>query len=950
MKPKHWEQAKKILPKLRELPVEERPAFLAEACNGDPELLEELQSFLDSDAEAISFLDAPPVRLLDEEPAPLSDGSQVGSYQVLRILGSGGMGVVYLAARTDDEFHREVALKVLRPEARDEDSDRRFRREMAILAKLNHPNIARLYEGGTTEDGRLYYLMEYVEGQPITDYCREHDLSLEQRLSLFSKVCEAVQYAHQNLVVHRDLKPSNILVTKGGEPKLLDFGVAKLLEEPGSTTEALTGGSLRLFTPKYASPEQISGTSLTTASDTYSLGVILYELLAGVPPYSFENQDAAAIHQIVCQQTPLLPSEASAPAPDSGQDPTALAFRKRLRGDLDTIVMMAIRKEPERRYGSPLQLSEDLDRYLKGLPVQARDDTFGYRIGRLFRRHPGKSAAILLAILLSLSAAWIMKEQRDETARERDRAEMVSEFMVGIFEAANPDENQGSVITARALLDAAKDRVLASSDQDPETRAQLLVPLQQTYGALGLYQESLALSQTLLDLQKQASGPESPETARALNLLGLAENHTAQYELALRHLLQAARLWSTLEGPQSLELASTLDHLGLVYRNQGDYSASAEAHQQSLQIRQQHLPESASLVGDSLFSLGTARRLQGDYANALQTLEEALEWNQNTLGPDHPNTLNTLIELAVLYRRVEDPGKSEDAFVKALALGQKLYPDGHPSIASLLNNYGIFKAHQLDYGHAEQLYKRSIAMEKSLRKESHPNIANTLGNLALILQKQERYPEAKDAFEEAFEIYSQYLPENHPRVLSVRASYAYFLWLSGEGEAGIRLFEEVAQQRRAAYGDDAPIIASDLQNLAFLRQSQGQLAEAEELAREALSRDSGTFSPRHSAIVRDQHRLASILEESQQYEEAEALIADVLDALSSQSSPDPLKLADARSILGACMAGRGLTKEARPILEESYLAIKSEKGADAWETKTAGSRLQRLTKRPSESL
>jgi non-specific serine/threonine protein kinase/serine/threonine-protein kinase len=374
MEPEHWHHIKKIVNAALEMKPDQRGPYVREVCDGNGYLLTEVESLLASHENLGEFL---AVSVLEEPPEQLSSGMRVGPYEIRQPIAEGGMGTVYRAVRAAD-FEKHVAIKVVKRGMATSFILQRFRHERQILAGLDHPNIARLLDGGATEDGRPYLVMEYIEGQPITEYCEERSLKIPERLKLFRTVCSAVQYAHQNLVVHRDLKPGNILVTTGGEPKLLDFGIAKLLEPNAGTTMT----SMRFMTPECASPEQVRGEPITTATDIYALGVLLYRLLAGEPPYRLDTLSAEEIRRIVCETEPSKPSA-----------------RRPVSADLDNIVQKAMHKEPAWRYASAEQLSEDIERYLTGMPVLARRDTFGYRASKFLARHRATSVAAGLLIL-----------------------------------------------------------------------------------------------------------------------------------------------------------------------------------------------------------------------------------------------------------------------------------------------------------------------------------------------------------------------------------------------------------------------------------------------------------------------------------------------------------------------------------------------------------------------
>src|SRR5690606_25896158 len=534
-------------------PPDERAAFLDAACADDPALRAEVEALLaaDADAEADGFLARPATGLLGDAARAAGDGGPgeapdplldrlVGPYRVLRPLGEGGMGAVYLAVR-EEPFLRYVALKVVRAGLHAPEVVRRFEQERQILASLDHPNIARLLDGGVTDDGLPYFAMEYGAGRPLPTYCDEHRLSCDERLRLFRAVCEAVHYAHQNLVLHRDLKPSNILVaTDGadGKPtvKLLDFGIAKVLN-PHLSPSAMpvTRTALRVMTPEYASPEQVRGEPLSTASDVYSLGVVLYELLTGHRPYRITTGSTEEIVRVVCEQEPERPSTkvvrdetiargngeetitAKAVGAARGAHPERL--RRRLRGDLDTVVLMALRKEPQRRYASAEQLGRDLDRYRQGLPVLAHRDSRAYRLGKLVRRHKTATALVLVVLASVVGFALFSSWQARRVAEERDRAqtaqakaEQVAAFLVSLFGQADPTETLGDTLTVREVLDAGARRVEAELAGQPEVQAAVLSVIAQAYRSLGRSSDAVPLLERALALRRKALGNDHPDT------------------------------------------------------------------------------------------------------------------------------------------------------------------------------------------------------------------------------------------------------------------------------------------------------------------------------------------------------------------------------------------------------------------------------------------------------
>ena len=443
-----------------DLPANERAAFLAQACRQNDGLLREVERLLSAHDAAGTFFD--PLSSVDAgSPPPPGAPASVGPYRVVRELGRGGVGAVYLAIRDDDQYRKRVAIKLLRPGLESDEIVRRFRNERQILASIDHPFIAKLLDGGSTPEGFPYLVIEYVEGQPIDQYCDARRLPIDERLELFCKVCTAVHFAHQNLVVHRDLKPGNILVTPDGVPKLLDFGIAKLLNpEMFSLTAGETRADARMMTPEYASPEQVRGEPITTASDVYSLGVLLYELVTGHLPYRLQGRQLHQLARAICDDAPVRPSTVvdleeeitgirgdvqriTAETVSRTREGTPERLRRKLRGDIEHMLLMAMRKEPHLRYASAEQFSDDIRRHHEGLPVRARKGTWTYRSSRFVRRHRVGLGivALSMASLVTISAVTIRERRRAE--QESARAKAVIQFLTSTLSAIDPRLAQG---------------------------------------------------------------------------------------------------------------------------------------------------------------------------------------------------------------------------------------------------------------------------------------------------------------------------------------------------------------------------------------------------------------------------------------------------------------------------------------------------------------------------
>jgi serine/threonine protein kinase len=681
--------------------------------------------------------------------SPFQEGDAVGPYRVLREIGRGGMSVVYLAERTGD-FHQRVALKVLDRAPRDQEARARFEQERQILACLQHPNIAGLLDGGVDEGSGLpYIVMELVEGSTIQRYCDEHRLTVDERLALFQVVARAVAHAHRRLVVHRDLKPSNILVTAAGEVKLLDFGIAKLLDPglAGPWAAPPTRTALRLLTPEYAAPEQVRGEAVTTATDVYQLGLILYELLTGTRAQILCGASLMELERTVCSGETPRPSATFSgrrPSPDqiqaaAARGTTPAALRRLLAGDLDGIAATALRKEPDRRYLSPAELEADLGRHRSGRPVMARGDALSYRTGKFLRRHRLAviaTAAVILSLLAGLGAAlW---QTRTATLEARKATE-VQDFLIRIFETASPDESQGRTVTARDLLDRATARIQALDGQ-PEVQADLLQAAGASYRNLGLYAAARPLLEQSLRLRRRLFGERHVEVADSqysLAQLLHREGDDAGAETLHRAALTTRR---ALLPPRDTRIADSLFGLATAFDDRPEAEPLLE---EALAIRRHGPAPAHPQVGAILNQLGMLRHKKGRLDEAERLYREAVDVQRRALGEVHPLTLASLHNLAALLRRRGRLEESEALFRDVLRIKERLYDKNHPAIADTLGYLGHVLRDRHDLQGAEAAYRRALEINRTRRGTDHPATLNARRNLGRLLAEAGRPREAE---------------------------------------------------------------------------------------------------------------------------------------------------------------------------------------------------------------
>jgi eukaryotic-like serine/threonine-protein kinase len=861
--PSRWERIEALFDEAAALPAAERADFLARACGADLEMRGEIESLLAADEKAAGFLGQPALSTADAPPALASlVGRRLGHYRVEARLGEGGMSTVYLAVRADDTYQQKVALKVLGYGAGHTDLAARFRAERQILASLDHPGIARLLDGGTADDGRPYLVMEYIEGAPLDQYCDRHRLGLDARIDLFRQVCTAVEYAHQNLVVHRDIKPSNILVTPAGMPRLLDFGIAKLLGTPlPGTIEATTNG-LRLMTPQYASPEQVAGGAITTTTDVYSLGVLLYVLLTGQLPYRLPGSSPDALQRAVVEQDPERPSTAvGREAP--GLHPPQL--RRKLRGDLDNIVLMALRKEPLRRYASVGLFSEDLRRYRERLPIAARPDTFGYRARKFVSRHKtgvalaaaGLALILGLAVTMSVQAVRLAR-QRDEIRAERDKALQVRAFLEEVFAGSDPGEARGETVTAREILDKGAARVMAKLEDQPETQAALALAIGNVYVSLGLNDRAVPLLQQSLAQRERLYGDAHLDVADSLLGLSVLEQGRGEFAQAEAFQRRALAIQRRKLGDQDRKVGDTLTDLSVTLLALARYPEAETAVREALAIHRQAPGEG---VAYDLNNLASVLRRSGRLAEAESTYREALAAARAVFGPAHPQLARTINNLAVVLRDRGDLAGAEPLFREALAMSQKLHGEEHPDVALQMSNLASLLGAR---GHDDEwvaLARQALAMRRKLFGPEHEQVAMSLANLGKALEKKGDLAGARSLHEEALRIQRKVFGDEHPRCAVTLTNLAELALAEGNVGRAEALAREGLEIRRKALRPDHPDLGASLVTLGSIRLAAHAGEEAEDLLRQGLAILTQALPAGHGRIAEAEGRLAACLAE-----------------------------------------------------------------------------------------
>jgi eukaryotic-like serine/threonine-protein kinase len=895
------QRIRKLFEEARALNAGELNGWLAERCGDDFALQDEILGLLADATEGSAAFDPRVNRAVAGTWAEIEDvppGRLIGRYRVLRTLGRGGMGAVYLAERADEQFQQQVAVKLIDGLVPAGALARRFRAERQILANLNHANIARLLDGGAGEDGVPYLAMEYIDGIRLDRYCDENGLDVRRRLRLFQQVCAAVQYAHQHLVVHRDIKPSNILVTAEGSPKLLDFGIAKLLdEERTGEVDDLTRLHERIWTPGYASPEQMRGERIGTVSDVYSLGVLLYYLLTGVHPYALSGRNAAEYLHLVETLDPPRPSAAI-----DKSSPAARTLAHTLAGDLDNIVLRAMHRVPERRYPSAAALAEDVQRYLDDRPVEARPDAWTYRIGKFARRNTAALAAtsVVLVSIVALVAFYTARltAERDVAERERAVSASVSQFMREVFRVASPSAARGNSVTVREVLDAAVKRIDTDLHTEPRLRTQLLVSMGQAYNGLGLWDQASQLLERAVEQERKSFGDSHMELAEALTALATANHNANRFDVGLEQYREALKIREALGRTRDADAAALLNSIA------GSFRA------------QQHFDQ----------SLG--------YSGRAEAIARALD-------PAQPRVLGQVLQgYAMTYLLIGEHARAERLARDSLALLHDAVNDDYDAYATSV--YALAESLRRQYKLEESAKLQRELLEAQIDRlgAGATLVARTWNNISHVMRASGKYQESQDALLQSISIYAKDPKEN---AFDLAVSYHNLGGLqneAGKPKEALQWLQRALEIRQQISGPrSAQLISTLLEMSAARRQlhdiqgAAATFAQAESLARETIP----PTDKRYAQISLEGARLALARKDPA------AAITAARAALALIDEQDPGRMATIQCVLAEALARTGAIREARELLTKALETRRRIMPAEHWMIADTERRLRELS-------
>jgi serine/threonine protein kinase/tetratricopeptide (TPR) repeat protein len=877
-----WQKIQSLFEEVVDSGPEERLARLATSCQGDSELRDSVEALLASDQRTedplINAIGAAAESLLEEHQDRLL-GTRVGPYRIMSILGQGGMSTVYRGERDDSQYQQTVAIKVLHHAILHPRLRSRLHSERHILATLDHPSIARLIDSGDLEDGTPYLVMEHVDGESIDVYCDSRTLFVRERLEMFLQVCTAVQYAHRNLIVHRDIKAANIFVTGDGTAKLLDFGIAKLLApESLSHTLPVTRLQERILTPENAAPEQVLGRAITTATDIYSLGVLLYALLTGRSPYRLLSYSQLQLERAICMDDPVRPSQmvVAKLSGENDADRSRISDRRglspqrlrtRLSGDLDAIIGMAMRKEPDRRYPSVEAFAADVQRHLTGRPVQARHGDWRYHTAKFLRRHTlavvGVAAVILgLSVVagITLWQNYRIELAREATAQERDRAQQVSAFLVDVFSQADPFTAQGQQPTARDLLDRGAQKILSNTNLQPEVRAQLLESMGLAYRRQGLSERAVPLLEQAVAIRRNEHPLDKQRVAAALANLAQALTDGGHLVSAEAYLQQALQMSRGGDDAPTVESADILQQFGQFELGaKSDPQAASKLFRDALEIYRSAAGNQSTSVASVLHNLASAEVWLSEYAPAERDEREAIKIFQATVSRNHPDHAGALENLGIILTELGKYREAEQMLNEALDIESNVFGANNQRIANIESHLGILYDRQGDLPRAVQATRQAVRIATDKLGTSHYLTGYYLDSLANVYLRANDLPAAENYARQSLDVYAQSLPARHLYVASTRRLLGDILMQRGKltpAEVELRAAVDI---NTALAGADSWRTARSQASLGWDLILRDNAAEGEPMLVAARSRLLATVGGKHDATLWASTHLAEYL-------------------------------------------------------------------------------------------
>jgi tetratricopeptide (TPR) repeat protein/predicted Ser/Thr protein kinase len=918
-----WQRIKDIVGSALDRPPAERSTYLDDVCSHDSALRAEVESLLAA-YEDSGQLPEVPWQVSDPEKTISSAGTQlgtearhlperIGAYRILRLLGEGGMGAVYEAEQ--DRPRRRVALKVIKPGWGSPERLRRFEQEFETLGRLHHPGIAQIYEAGaagTVFGNQPFFAMEIIHGKPLINYAAEAKRNTRQRLALMIQVCEAVQHAHERGIIHRDLKPGNILVDESGQPKILDFGLARVTDCDMQATRQTDVGQL-LGTLPYMSPEQVTADpwALDTRSDVYALGVILYELLAGKLPYQLGRQLQDMVHTI--QQV----------------DPAPLSqVSREYRGDIETIVAKALEKDKARRYSSAAELAADIQRFLDDRPITAKPPSTGYQLKKFARRNKALVVSVVAVFVVLAVATAVSTREAINANRSAETAEALNNFLRNDLLAQASTSAQTTTpdpdLKVRTALDRAAERIAGKFDRQSQVEAAIRDTVGGAYMDLGLYPEARRQEERALELYRHSLGAENPKTLQVMNSVGRAATLQGNYPEAEALLTQTVNTTRRVSGPEHPDSLSAMYNLGALYNHQGKYTQAETLFKQIVEARRRMLgPEHRSTLA-AMNGLANAYNEQGKYAQAEELYTEILETSRRVLGPEHPNTTLAMSNLSLNYYEEGKFNEAERLLLQTVDIRRRVLGPEHPETLMSMQYLASAYSDEGDYKQADAIFSQILEIRRRVMGPEHHDTLLAMTNLASILRSEGKYAQAETLGTQTLGIMQRVLGAEHPDTVWRMNDLANAYCAQGKYAQAEALYNQTLALRRRLLGPEHPNTLSTLADMASLYQRAGKYALAETYAAQTMTGRSHAAGKEDPDTLGAESDLALAELSQGEFPASERLAREVLE-IDQKTQPEDWQRFRAASLLGASLAGQKKYAEAEPLLLEGYQGMAARK-------------------------
>jgi tetratricopeptide (TPR) repeat protein len=926
MNAERWRRIEDLFHQAADLPPAQRSGFLDEACAGDDDLRRDVDALLahdvsQDDATQDGAMQAAVGRAVEQLPDDSTVSGElaapfltpvpvaIGRYRILRRVAEGGMGIVYEAEQ--EQPRRVVALKVIKPGRTSPELLRRFDQESQALGRLQHPGIAQIYEAGAADTGsgpQPYFAMEFIRGQSLLDYAEAHGLNTRQRLEMVAKICDAVHHAHQRGLIHRDLKPGNILVDETGQPKILDFGIARATDRDAQTTRQTDVGQL-VGTLAYMSPEQVLGDPLEidTRSDVYALGVVLFELLVGRLPYKISGQLHQAMQTI------------------REEDPATLSSISRVyRGDIETIVAKALEKDKSRRYASAAGLADDIHRYLHDEPIIARPPSASYQLRKFARRHKAL-VSVMAAVFVALVAGIVASTREATRARRAEQtATAVDDFLRNDLLAqasasvqAGPDTKPDANLKVRTALDRAAARIEGKFKEQPLVEAAIRQTIGNTYRDLGLYPEAQRQLERAVELRRRVLGQNHPDTLNTSDKLAVLywrQGKYVQAEPLCAKVLEVRRRVLGEEHPDTLD---AMESLALLYKDQGRYALAEPLYKKVLESQRRVLGEEHEGTLETTERLALLYLDEGKYTLAEPLYIKVTELQRRVLGEEHPSTLDSMNNLAVLYLEQDKYKQAEPLLTKVLEVERRVLGNEHPDTLATMNNLAVLYRDQGKYAQAEPLVTKALEVSRRVQGEEHPDTLISTSSLAQLYVNQGQYARAEPLLIKCLDVGRRVLGEKHPDTLTTMNFLAVLYIYEGKSAQAEPLLVKAMDTAHRALGDEHPATLASMLNLALLYRDEGKYEQAERLYLKVLDLQRRVLGPEHPKRLASMNDLAFLYLSQGNYAQAEPLLHEALNGY-QKSMNDTWDRYNCQSLLGASLAGQEKYAEAEPLSVSGY--------------------------------